>query len=60
MPMARNSKDIGVVPPVICCFDPVVAWRVFGFRMIDEETHVHALVENKHEVLRSGEAQPCE
>jgi hypothetical protein len=60
MPMARNSKDIGVVLPVICCFYPVVARGVFGLRMVDEETHVHALVENKHEVLKSGEAHPCE
>jgi hypothetical protein len=60
MPMAWNSKDIGVVLPVICCFYPVIARGVFAFRMIDEETHVHALVENKHEVLTSGEAQPRE
>jgi hypothetical protein len=60
MPMARNSKDIGVVLPVICCFHPVIARGVFGFRMIDEETHVDALVANKHEVLKGGEAQPCE
>jgi len=60
MPMAWNSKDIGVVLPVICCFYPVVARGVFGLGMVDEETHVRALVENKHEVLKSGEAQPCE
>jgi hypothetical protein len=59
MPMTRNSKEIGAVLPVICCFDPVVARRVFGFRMVDENTHVDALVENKHE-LRGGEAQPCD
>ena len=47
MPMVRDSKNIGVGLPVICCFHPVIARGVFGFRMIDEETQVHALVKNK-------------